>query len=183
MARKKIKVEVPPSPPPPTAPAFVGWLFSRMDGYEIALVIRGRKWAHCIVDTAPISVHKIRIEEAKRLREVEYHGLPYPIERSAKHFLKFGRAKGITERAKHLLQCVIDGKYDDPDESEALPAPDTQAEGRKPPITRPAGESGGIIPTLAAETGLAPGKIRAKLRSAGLSAPYTDLALCRAKLA
>ena len=33
MARKKIKVEVPPSPPPPTAPAFVGWLFSRMDGY------------------------------------------------------------------------------------------------------------------------------------------------------
>jgi hypothetical protein len=122
---------------------------------------------------------------------------PYSPERFARHMRTLAAAAPVTPEARTMLLPFVP---DMPSGPAALPgsltAPDAAPDDEAQPVARriasgtrpkaPAGPSRTdgkeLIKRLGAAYGLPPEKIRAKLRAAGLRAPYTDEAACVAKL-
>lgn len=118
---------------------------------------------------------------------------PYSPERFALHMKRIGAAAPVQPEARTmLLPYCSDMPYGPQPElypNLEQPEPDTPAEAprrlngsRKAP-SGPARTSGKeLIRSLAAAAKLPPEKVRAKLRAAGMRAPYTDESACRKAL-
>ncbi len=119
---------------------------------------------------------------------------PYSPERFAAHMRRIAAAAPITPEARAMLlpYCpdmplgpspaeLPDARDDAPDDSPAA-APRKLSGARKAPAgpLRTSGKE--LIRALAASAKLPPEKVRAKLRAAGMRAPYTDEAACRKAL-
>lgn len=89
--------------------ASVRWIRIR-DKEETSLVIECEKFANCVVYDQPIRVYTMSYRDAAKCREVERHGLPYPIERSAEMFLRDSAKHGITDGARRLILEMLNGK-------------------------------------------------------------------------
>lgn len=169
-------------------------------GVKPALCFRGRNQAHAVVNEGT----RIRVVSNIPLRNIDQaavvlgpYGLgqkEYPVDKFVERFLKLGEQKGITRRAKFLLEKALSGGVEDdtvlpPDEPEAgaaaapkeRPASPEAPKPGKPvsePVRKLAGPSrtsgADVIRRISAELKLEPTKLRKLLRSKGLSAPYTD---------
>ncbi len=116
---------------------------------------------------------------------------PYTPERFANHMRRIASAAPVTPEARALLLPYCPDMPSGPTPA-AMPPPDDEAQ----PVTRriapgngsrapsgPARTSGKeLIRALAAASKLPPEKVRAKLRAAGMRAPYTDETACRKAL-
>lgn len=77
-------------------------------GTRPALIVEGRKWIKVVEFGTPISVRKVRREERRYMHaDLKHKGLPYPLTRAARHFLRSGKAHGITEAAKTIVNQAL----------------------------------------------------------------------------
>lgn len=190
--------EKPPEPEPPKIEVSVRNVY--YDGqYLPALCFRKPGALHipCVAGDPVNGIRKFTISAPQHDKStVLQHGYgnfaaEYTPERFASHMRRIAGAAPITPEARALLLPYCPDMPLGPAPAE-LPAPVDAAQ----PVTRriasgsgsrapsgPARTSGKeLIRTLADASGLPPEKIRAKLRAAGLRAPYTDEAACRKAL-
>lgn len=121
--------------------------------------------------------------------------VPYPPDLFAKNMRRIAAGAPVSPEARTLLLPYVPDMPLGP-LTVAVPAPDPEAlpvprriasgTGSRPAAKAPSGPartSGKeLIRTLAAAAGLPPEKVRAKLRSAGMRAPYTSEADCKRAL-
>lgn len=98
------------------------WVYSRIDGFEPAIVFQGRKFANCVVLDRPVRVYSVDLHSMIEMRPLERNGKPYPLVDLARFYLSKERSHGITMAARRLCQLIIDGKPVSEDEDEAFDA-------------------------------------------------------------
>jgi hypothetical protein len=192
---------VPKKPPEPEAPKIeISVRSVYYDGqYLPAMCFRkpGALHVPCVAGDSVNGIRKFTIAAPQHDKStVLQHGygnfaMPYTPERFAAHMRRIAGAAPITPEARALLLPYCPDMPLGPSPAE-LPPPADEAQpvrarmqpgnGSRAP-SGPARTSGKeLIRTLAAAAGLPPEKVRAKLRSAGMRAPYTDETACRKAL-
>lgn len=191
--------EKPPEPEPPKVEISVRNIYVSGTGYVPALCFRkpGALHVPCVAGDPVNGIRKFTIQAVQHDKSpIVQHGYgnfaaPYSPERFAEHMRRIAGAAPITPEARALLLPYCPDMPLGPAPAE-LPAPADAAPsvrsrtqpGNGPRVpSGPARTSGKeLIRTLADASGLPPEKIRAKLRAAGMRAPYTDEAACRKAL-
>jgi len=67
----------------------------------------GTKLLHIVIIDFPVRVLSVPRSEEKFIHELTLGAAPYPLKRAAKEMLGAGKRKGITHRAKALLEAAI----------------------------------------------------------------------------
>lgn len=200
---------VPKKEPPPEEPKIeVSVRSVYYDGQFLpALCFRkpGAQHVPCVAGTTVTGVWKFTIPVSQHDRSVVLqHGFgnfaaPYSAERFAAHMKTVATTVGIVPEARALLLPYCpdmpsgqSAQLTDTIAYDAAAAAQKELSGaadrvavtaRSRPPSGPARTSGKeLIRVLAAASGLPPEKVRAKLRAAGMRAPYTDEAGCRKAL-
>lgn len=192
---------VPKKPPEPEAPKIEITVRSvYYDGQFLpALCFRkpGALHVPCVAGDSVNGVRKFTIAAPQHDKStILQHGygnfaMPYSAERFAAHMKRVAVAAPVQPEARALLLPYVPDMPLGPQPAE-LPPPEPDAQpvrARMQPgngSRAPAGPSrtGGkeLIRMLAAAAGFPPEKVRAKLRGAGMRAPYTDETACRKAL-
>src|SRR5947207_2525479 len=74
-----------------------------------ALCFRGRKIAHAVInDETTVRAVAVSLQAYDRAAPVLRNGQPYPLERYLEHIREIARRKGLTERARVLLETGQD---------------------------------------------------------------------------
>lgn len=178
--------------------ASVRWLYDRIEGYEPALILQGKKYASCVVLDTPIRVFTLDVRRVKEMRIVEKNEQPYPLVSFAKYYLEQERKRGITLAAKRLCEAVISGasvedELDADPDADLIPPTDNPKDRKstveikedineknhptpkKLKIGVPKLIGPSVIAAVCTELGMEPKEARKKLRAAGMHAPYVDL--------
>jgi len=124
----------------------------------------------------------IELRDHDKSFEVTHHGLPYPIERFQGRMARIAALRGVQPDAIPLARRLLPSLVVPPAvRSETAPvAQNTPV--RPNPTPGDVSIAPTIVGTVAAELGLTPSEVRRRLRTAGLSAPYTDIELIRRTL-
>jgi hypothetical protein len=198
---------VPEKPPEPEAPKIETSVRSIYhDGQFLpALCFRKPGTLHvpCVAGDPVGGIRKFTVPASQHDKStILQHGYgnfsaPYTPERFANHMRRIAGAAPITPEARALLlpycpdmphgpspvdviaQAGLDGPAD---AYEAEPAPRKLNGARKAPAGAARTSGKELIRALSVAAKLPPEKVRAKLRAAGLRAPYTDEAACRKAL-
>lgn len=196
--------EKPPEPEPPKMEVSVRNIYHN-NQYLPALCFRkpGAMHVPCVVGDPIGGIRKFTVPATQHDKStILQHGYgnfagPYTPERFASHMRKIASSAPVTPEARALLLPYAPDMPTGPAPA-SLPEPDDGAPddgsgaamrsarklygARK--ATPGAGRTSGkeLIRTLAAVAKLPPEKVRAKLRAAGLRAPYTDENACRKAL-
>lgn len=195
---------IPEKPPEPEAPKIeISVRSVYYDGqYLPALCFRkpGAMHVPCVAGNPVDGVRKFTIPAAQHDKSpIVQHGYgnfaaPYSPEKFAAHMRTIAAAAPITPEARTMLlpycpdmphgPAALPGAIGAPADDEAQPVRSrTQPGNGSRASSGPARTSGKeLIRTLAAVAKLPPEKVRAKLRAAGMRAPYTDESACRKAL-
>ena len=196
--------EKPPEPEPPKIEVSVRSVY--YDGQFLpALCFRkpGALHVPCVCGDSVNGIRKFTVSASQHDKStILEHGYgnfaaPYTPERFAGHMRRIAGAAPITPEARALLlpycpdmpfgpaPTLFPDREQPSDDApdDASPAPVRKLNGARKAPAGPLRTSGKeLIRALAAAAKLAPEKVRAKLRAAGLRAPYTDEAACRKAL-
>lgn len=193
--RPKNLVKKPKPPPPPKIDISVRTIYH--DGQHLpALCFRHHEpdSAKAVIGDSIVGIRALPlgIREHDLYHPVEYHGQPYPIQRFADTMLAY--AKGgvpVTQDARALLKPLVELPEttipDLPSHLQDVRSVIKRGERMLKegiPVRMGSLRTSGkeLIKELAVKTKLPPEKVRAKLRDAGLRAPYTDSAACHKAL-
>jgi hypothetical protein len=202
--RRAKALETKPAPPPepvkPKVEITVRTIYH--DGQHVpALCFRTPEDPHvpAIIGDSVLGVRHLSItaKQCDKATPVE-HGplkIPYPVERFTAHMKRLAASAPVTREARALLLPLVPDMpsgYTPPERIEPQAATDPGSTDAPPArtLSKPASVRSGpsrtcgkeLIRALADASKLPPEKVRAKLRSSGMRAPYTDEAACRKAL-